>query len=326
MLGMDPEEVLQHSDAVRRAEGTLRSRIDQADRTISGLDAFWRGQDADEFRSAWSAVRHEVAASLLDRLRHAAEELSRHAEEQEHASAADSGGSGATQSEGEEAGDEDTPAFHLSLPGVAFDPGGGATTTTDPAIQAAWDEMSEAEREAVLRQIVEDEVRAYGMNEHLLPDVEVRFFPAWVNGGAISLQGGVIYLSSALLDSPYGLQIAAHEARHQVQYEMIRRTDADPWDWITGDDNSEEYAEVEREYGFTREEIEQWRHEFQPWNYEFPPTGDPSTPEYQEQMQDYLDQDVEVNAREREDEFADEFDFEDLQQVQRDAGVPVSRG
>lgn len=233
MLGMDPEEVLQHSDAVRRAEGTLRSRIDQADRTISGLDAFWRGQDADEFRSAWSAVRHEVAASLLDRLRHAAEELSRHAEEQEHASAADSGGSGATQSEGEEAGDEDTPAFHLSLPGVAFDPGGGATTTTDPAIQAAWDEMSEAEREAVLRQIVEDEVRAYGMNEHLLPDVEVRFFPAWVNGGAISLQGGVIYLSSALLDSPYGLQIAAHEARHQVQYELIHRTAADPWDWIT---------------------------------------------------------------------------------------------
>jgi hypothetical protein len=43
-------------------------------------------------------------------------------------------------------------------------------------------------------------------------------------------------------------------------------------------------------------------------------------------MQDCLDQDVEVNAREREDEFADEFDFEDLQQVQRDAGVPVSRG
>ncbi|WP_341854921.1 hypothetical protein [Brachybacterium sp. GPGPB12] len=131
---------------------------------------------------------------------------------------------------------------------------------------------------------------------------------------------------SESLDSPYGLQIAAHEARHQVQYEMIRRTEADPWDWVTGDDNSEEYAEVERAYGFTRGEIEQWRHEFRPWNYEFPPIGDPSTPEYQEQMQDYLDQEVEVNAREREDEFADEFSFEDLQQARRDAGVPVSQG
>lgn len=181
--------------------------------------------------------------------------------------------------------------------------------------------MSEAERRAVLRQIVDDEVTAYGMNEHLLPDVEVRFMPGWVSGGAISLEGGVIYLSSDLLDSPYGLQIAAHEARHQVQYEMIHRTAADPWDWITGDDNSEEYAEVEEEYGFTREEIEQWRHEFRPWNYEFPPTGDRDAPEYQEQMQEYRDQEVEVDAREREDEFADEFTVEDLRQAQRDAGV-----
>lgn len=189
--------------------------------------------------------------------------------------------------------------------------------------------MSDDERKAVLAQIVEDEVRAYGMNENQgygLADVEVRFFPGAISGGAISLETGLIYLSSDLLDSPYGLQIAAHEARHQVQYEMIDRTAADPWDWITGDDNSEEYAEVEEEYGFTREEIEQWRHEFRPWNYEFPPTGDPGTPEYQEQLQAYMDQEVEVDAREREDEFADEFTIEDLQQAQRDAGVPVSQG
>ena len=323
MQGMDTEEVQRCSDAVRRAEGTLRARIDQVDRTLSGLDAFWRGQDADEVRSAWTTVRHEVAASLLERLRHAAEELSRHVEEQENASAADGGGAGAVTSGGQGAGNADPPAFLPSLPGVAFDPGDGVTTTTDPAIQAAWDDMSEADRRAVLRQIVDDEVTAYGMDEDR---VDVLFYPSWVSGGAISLEGGAIYLSSELLDSPYGLQIAAHEARHQVQYEMIRRTDADPWDWIAGDDNSEEYAEVEREHGFSREEIEQWRHEFRPWNYEFPPTGDPSTPEYQEQMQDYLDQEVEVNAREREDEFADEFSFEDLQQAQRDAGVPVSQG
>ena len=91
-----------------------------------------------------------------------------------------------------------------------------------------------------------------------------------------------------------------------------------------GDDNSEEYAQVEQEYGVTREEIEQWWHEFKPWNYEFPPTGNPSTPEYQEQL--HLDQEVEVDAREREDEFADEFSFEDLQQAPRDADVPVSQG
>ena len=39
MLGMDTEEVLRCSDAVRSTEGTLRARIDQVDRTISGLDA-----------------------------------------------------------------------------------------------------------------------------------------------------------------------------------------------------------------------------------------------------------------------------------------------
>ncbi len=314
MLGMDTQEVLRHSDAVWRAEGMLRARIDHLDRTISGLESFWQGPDAEAFRSAWVTVHHEAVASHLERLRRSADELSRHADEQEHASAADGGGA-------EPAGDGDPLAVLPSLPGVAFDPGDGVTTTNDPAIQAAWDEMSEAERRAVLRQIVDDEVTAYGMNEHLLPDVEVRFMPGWVSGGAISLEGGVIYLSSDLLDSPYGLQIAAHEARHQVQYEMIHRTAADPWDWITGDDNSEEYAEVEEEYGFTREEIEQWRHEFRPWNYEFPPTGDRDAPEYQEQMQEYRDQEVEVDAREREDEFADEFTVEDLRQAQRDAGV-----
>ena len=68
---------------------------------------------------------------------------------------------------------------------------------------------------------------------------------------------------------------------------------------------------------FTREEIEQWRHEFKPWNYEFPGEG--------EQMERYRAQQVEVDAREREHEFADEFTFEDLQQAQRDAGVPVSQ-
>src|SRR5699024_7293033 len=209
MLGMDTQEVLRHSDAVWRAEGMLRARIDHLDRTISGLESFWQGPDAEAFRSAWVTVHHEAVASHLERLRRSADELSRHADEQEHASAADGGGA-------EPAGDGDPLAVLPSFPGVAFDPGDGVTTTNDPAIQAAWDEMSEAERRAVLRQIVDDEVTAYGMNEHLLPDVEVRFMPGWVSGGAISLEGGVIYLSSDLLDSPYGLQIAAHEARHQV--------------------------------------------------------------------------------------------------------------
>ena len=185
--------------------------------------------------------------------------------------------------------------------------------------------MSKSDRRAVLREVVKDEVEAYGMDaDGLLRDVWVSFFPAWVDGGAISLQNGDIFLSSALLESPYGLQIAAHEARHQVQYEMIRRTDVSLLDRITGDDKSDEYALIEEEYGFTREEIEQWRHEFKPWNYEFPPIGRQGTPEYQEQIEKYRAQEVEVNATEREKEFADEFTFEDLQDAQRDADVEVS--
>lgn len=199
MQGMDTEEVQRCSDAVRRAEGTLRARIDQVDRTLSGLDAFWRGQDADEVRSAWTTVRHEVAASLLERLRHAAEELSRHVEEQENASAADGGGAGAVTSGGQGAGNADPPAFLPSLPGVAFDPGDGVTTTTDPAIQAAWDDMSEADRRAVLRQIVDDEVTAYGMDEDR---VDVLFYPSWVSGGAISLEGGAIYSAASCWTAP----------------------------------------------------------------------------------------------------------------------------
>src|SRR5699024_2064826 len=76
----------------RRAEVTLRARIDHLYRTICGLGSFWQGPDAEAFRSAWSTVHHEAVASLLERLRRSAEELSRHVDEQEHASAADGGG------------------------------------------------------------------------------------------------------------------------------------------------------------------------------------------------------------------------------------------
>lgn len=326
MWGMDTEDAVRFSEAALHAEGVLRIRWDEVDGVVSGLDSFWRGPDADGFAAAWSALRRNAAEAVLERLRGAAEETAQHAEEQELASAGEDGAASSSQPPTGPADDASLP--FLPVPGVAFNPGDGETSATDPDIQAAWDEMSEADRKAVLRQIVEDELEAYGLN--LDPtegpmDVEVRFFPGWMNGGAISIQTGMIYLSSDLLDSPYGLQIAAHEARHQAQYEMIRRTDADPWDWITGDDNADKYAEVEEEFGVSREEIEQWRHEFKPWNYEFPPMGDPNSPEYEEQMQAYRDQQVEVDAREREEEFADEFGFEDLQQAQRDAGVPVSQ-
>ena len=236
MLGMDTEEVLRYSDSVRRAEGTLHARLGEVDGTISGLDSFWRGSDAEEVHTVWSTVRDHAAASLLEHLRRAADELSGHVDDQVRASAADGGGVGAAQPGADLASNGGPPAPLPSLPGVAFDPGDGVMTTNDPAIQAAWEDMSEDDRRAVLAQIVEDEVAAYGMNagqEFAPVDVEVRFFPGFLSGGAISLETGMIYLSSDLLDSPYGLQIAAHEARHQVQYELIHRTAADPWDWIT---------------------------------------------------------------------------------------------
>lgn len=314
MLGMDPEEVRQHSAVVLRAEEELRSRLDELGGTISRRDSFWRGPDAERFSEEWAGA-WDLGTAALEKLSWSREELERQAEEQDRASSAEGDGAGAAPL----GGDQGIPAAFLPfIPGVAFDPGDGVTSNNDPAIKDAWAGMSDDEKKAVLRQVVEDELAAYGWDvDSMLPAYEVRFFPDWVNGGAISLSTGMIYLSDALLETPYGLQIAAHEARHQVQYEMIRRTDADPWDWITRDDNSDKYAQVEEEYGFTREEIEQWRHEFKPWNYEFPGEG--------EQMERYRAQQVEVDAREREHEFADEFTFEDLQQAQRDAGVPVSQ-
>lgn len=325
MWGMDPEEVRGHSADVARAEGALRTRLDEVGGTIARREAFWRGPDAERFSEEWARV-WDLCDATLEQLRLSGEELDRQAEEQDQASAAEGADAGASPQSGDQGMPEGLAGLFPGIPGVGFNPGDGVTTTTDPAIQKAWDEMSEDERKAVLREVVADEIEAYGMRGHgILRDVRVEFFPEWVDGGAISIEGGVVLLSDGLLDSPYGLQIAAHEARHQVQYEMIDRTKADPWDFITGDDNSDKYAEVEEEYGFTREEIEQWRHEFRPWNYEFPPMGDPGTPEYQEQMDRYRAQEVEVDARERENEFADEFTFEDLQDAQRDADVPVSK-
>lgn len=324
LWGMSSEQVREHAADVQRAVAMLGTRWDELADVVRRRETFWRGPDADRFSEEWTRVG-DLHGAALERLRWSGEELGRHAEEQDQASAAGGDGAGGSTQPADPVAGAGRAAFLPSLLGVAFNPGDGVPSGDDPAIQEAWQEMSEEDRKAVLREVVADELEAYGIEaEGLLAEVEVRFFPAWMNRGAISLETGIIYLSDALLESPYGLQIAAHEARHQVQYEMIRRTDADPWDWITGDDNSEEYAQVEEEYGFTREEIEQWRHEFEPWNYEFPPIGDPADPAYEEQMQRYENQEVEVNAREREREFADEFTVEDLQEAQRDAGVPVS--
>lgn len=316
--GMQTEQGRQHAERMRAAHSSLQQQWDGLHQQVTSIDVHWRGPDAEAFTQQWATV-HAGGIEVLEHLQELVHELIEHAQQQDQSSAADDHWAGAAPGSTPGERRENGPPW---IPGAAFNPGDGVTTMNDPAIQKAWEGMSDRERRAVLREVVKDELEAYGINARgWFPSVETRFFPGWMNGGAISLPTGVIYLSNDLLKSPYGLQIAAHEARHQVQYEMIRRTDPDPWDILTGDDNSDKYEQVERDYGFTREEIEQWRHEFEVWNYEFPPSGDPNNPEYQEQMQRYLDQQVEVNAREREDEFADVYTSEDLEQDMRDAGV-----
>lgn len=77
---------------------TSADRLQQSSSGLSGAitnAAFWRGNDADQFRAQWRSQSNPSIATVVKSLRSAADALIRNADEQDRASGAGGGGTGA---------------------------------------------------------------------------------------------------------------------------------------------------------------------------------------------------------------------------------------
>lgn len=85
--GMDTEQGESFAQVLADRKVAIEDRAAQLDGVIQGVDAFWRGQDAESFRDQWGQINATQIRAALERLFELARELSDHAQEQDVASA-----------------------------------------------------------------------------------------------------------------------------------------------------------------------------------------------------------------------------------------------
>lgn len=302
--GMDVDQVRDLAQRMTTAQQRLSEQHDVIRARMAAIPEIWRGGDAEDFRNRWESQVSPAWRSALELLLQKTESATTHADEQDAASDADGAGpgSGGTQRvreiTDEEAGD----------------------VPVDPEVQDAWRAMEPEQQQAVLQEMVDEEFERYGMDPEEIqwfyeepdPDTNLVTFGSW------SEDDQVLKMNEHLLDQPGLMLTTVHEVRHAAQYEFIEQTEPEFWDFLPWNDSQAgDYEAIEDEHGVTREEIEAWRENFDGDNYKSTDKGDT--------FEEYQSQPVEVDAREREDEFAgEELTMEQLKQYQADAGVPVS--
>lgn len=299
--GMDTAEVHAAAERMRTARRLLTEAYSALQGQVLGSGADWQGPDGEHFRGTRSTSVGPQWTRALEMLEQLAETAVRNADEQD----AVSEGEGRTGTDG----DSGNGSGSVQM----FDDDAG-DIPLDVEVQRAWYAMSPEDQKAVLQEIVDQECERYGIE----PVAIEYFVEGWEEGEPLTLgswDGNTLRLNEAMLNSPDLALAAVHEVRHAAQGEFVEQTEGGFWDWlpwVEGPDD--DYERIEEKHGFTQEEIEAWRENSEPGNYVDP----------DDDLEGYLEQPVEVDAREAEDEFASGLTLEEFQQYQRDAGVPVS--
>lgn len=317
--GMDTESVRQFGEVLITRAETIQRRVDGLRGAVGASSTFWVGADGDDFRMAHRSLVELPGEQLTAMLTARARELAQHADEQDEASAADE----ASANTGGGPGGSEVPAF--SNPPAPVDGPPDGNPTYDPYIEDVWTDpdhpeyLDDAEKREFLERLVREELEQQGIE-----DVQFVYPPVRdPKTGELNNFGGywsdhtdppTLAIREDQLASTYAITTALHEIRHGIQYEMIDSTvafhDWGFWDYLFRTHgqviaelqrSDEAFERVEEEYGFTREEIQQWDREFNDYVGIPDPLPDNPTPEqqaaYDEQMEEYRNQAVEVDAR-----------------------------
>lgn len=294
-FGMDIDQASEQVERFRTGEQRLEDLAGRLSSTVSSSAGFWRGPDAEAFRAAWESTSIDLRTAGQE-LASRSTELTQHQDEQSTASESD-GQSAGSGSDGPSAADG--PVDKTNGPGD--DPYYGEV---DPEVAEHWRSMDPEDREAVARVIVEEQLERYGI-EGVPIDFDLSDANGWwafttKDGHTISINGGG-------LENPRLLHTLAHEARHAAQWEAVQDTESGFWDWLPWAESPDDaYERLEDEHGFTREEIDSWRDH---WN----------TPT--DEREPYLDQSVEVDARNGGAEYSEDLTMDDLERYEEEAGV-----
>src|SRR5690625_6053238 len=73
---MDTEQGESFAQLLGQRRSTIEERAAQLDGVIQGIDSFWRGADAENFRSEWSRTHGTLISQAVERLWALARELS----------------------------------------------------------------------------------------------------------------------------------------------------------------------------------------------------------------------------------------------------------
>ncbi|MFE7605331.1 WXG100 family type VII secretion target [Brachybacterium paraconglomeratum] len=311
-LGLDVEQAEEHAERLRSARKVLDGSLRALETTIRSSEGFWRGPDVEAFRGRWgdsvAAPWQDVLDGLADRAQTLIADVDEQVSASEHGESGGAEGGDPTDAADQEDGDSDRG-------------------TVDPEVAKDWEGMTDSERRKVAQENVNAEFEKYGMDPVEITFKDIKGNGYWSEG--FLFIGGELAIDEDKLADPDILHTLAHEVRHAAQHEFIERTERDPFPSIRGDDRQERFQQIEDEHGVTRDEIEEWGRNFGPFGYKSSPkapeegAGEEEWAEYEEEFQEYLDQPVEVDARESGREFVDGLTEEELHEFQRAAGVEV---
>ncbi len=168
--------------------------------------------------------------------------------------------------------------------------------TADPGVAARWATLSDAERRAVIEEMIEELADESGID---MPEIDWRDESWDSNGSWSDGEPGTLSLNEGLLDDPRLLHTVGHEVRHGRQHEAVR--DANDWQFPWEDDPFDEH----REDGITQEQVDAWDDNF----------GDYKSTSGGDSYEDYFNQPVEADARDGGREFLEGLTEEELDRL-----------
>lgn len=185
--------------------------------------------------------------------------------------------------------------------------GGGASAAGDGSAQdlnSRWASLSNSEKTQALQSMANEIARQYGMESLPVSVEQIEDPPGQDARGAWN--GSKIRIDVDNLSNPDVISTLAHEARHAVQQHFAEQAVPGLWDSLlrfVGLQPSPQWPQ----YGITEETARIWSENND--NYRQPPRAyDPNNPDSVRQMNEYLNQPIEVDARQHGEQYLNNRD------------------